>query len=434
MELSRYLKIYPSPRGEGRVILFSTRRGAVLELPEALLEAARQGNLGEDAARQLAALDILVPSREAEREEMLSLFDTTSKRSGRFTALVTLNLDCNLACGYCYEDPFREKRYMTDETADLLCDRLIDQQLGRGKDVVLEFYGGEPLLSLPLIRRISHRLSEAAGRMGRRYSFNLVSNGTLLNRSVAEELSSLGLRGAKFTLDGPRAIHDIQRPFVSGKGSFDCIVANLKDICSLLSVQIGGNFTRENYRQFPLLLDYLIEQGMMPDKVASVLFAPITPKAGNEGIADFSTGCASICEPWLIDASLFLREEILKRGFNTPKPLPAGCMVEFANSLVVACDGSLFKCPAFMGWKELRIGSLEEGIADYHESHWLDIWKNSECLDCPYLPLCFGGCRFLRKLQTGTIDGVDCRRDYLDATLESIIRQDQELRRRVKLQ
>jgi len=429
MELSRYLKIFPSPKGEGRVILFSTRRGAVLELSEAVLEAARQGTLAEDAAQKLAMLDVLVPSREAEREEMLSLFANASSRSRRFTALVTLNLDCNLACGYCYEDPFRGKRYMSEETADLLCDRLVDQHMSQGKDVVLEFYGGEPLLSVPLIRRISHRLSEAASLAGKRYSFNLVSNGTLLTRPTAEELVSLGLKGVKFTLDGPRTIHDRQRPFISGNGSFDCIVANLKEVCSLVSVQIGGNFTRENYREFPLLLDYLLEQGITPDTISSVLFAPITPKAGNEGIADFSTGCASICEPWLIDASLFLRAEILRRGFNTPKPLPAGCMVEFANSLVVACDGSLFKCPAFMGWKELRIGSLEEGIADYHESHRLDIWKNAECLECPYLPLCFGGCRFLRKLQTGEIDGVDCRRDYLDATLESIIRQDRELRR-----
>ena len=428
MELSRYLKVYPSPKGEGRVILFSTSRGAVLELPEAILEAARQGNLTGDAAEKLAMLDILVSSRKAEQEEMLSLFDNASSRSRRFTALVTLNLDCNLACGYCYEDPFRGKRYMSEETADLLCDRLIAQQMSKGKNIVLEFYGGEPLLSIPLIRRISHRLSEAACSAGRSYSFNFVSNGTLFTRAIAEELVSLGLKGIKFTLDGPRAIHDCQRPFVSGKGSFDCIVANLKEVCSLVSVQIGGNFTRENHREFPLLLDYLLDQGVTPDRVSSVLFAPITPKAGKEGIADFSTGCASICEPWLIDASLFLREEILKRGFNTPKPLPAGCMVEFTNSLVVACDGSLFKCPAFMGWKELRIGSLEEGIADYHESHRLDIWKNSECLDCPYLPLCFGGCRFLRKLQTGSIDGVDCRRDYLDATLESIIRQDRELR------
>jgi uncharacterized protein len=72
----------------------------------------------------------------------------------------------------------------------------------------------------------------------------------------------------------------------------------------------------------------------------------------------------------------------------------------------------------------LRVGSLAEGIGDYRESHNLDVWKNEECLECAYLPLCFGGCRFLRKLKTGAIDGVDCRRAMLDATLETVVRQD----------
>lgn len=54
----------------------------------------------------------------------------------------------------------------------------------------------------------------------------------------------------------------------------------------------------------------------------------------------------------------------------------------------------------------------------------LDAWKNDECLECAYLPLCFGGCRFFNKLNTGSIDGVDCRRAMLDASLETIVRQD----------
>jgi uncharacterized protein len=60
--------------------------------------------------------------------------------------------------------------------------------------------------------------------------------------------------------------------------------------------------------------------------------------------------------------------------------------------------------------------------------HGLDVWKCDECLDCPYLPLCYGGCRFLTKLRTGTMDGVDCRRTYLDATLEQILLQDMTVR------
>jgi uncharacterized protein len=134
-------------------------------------------------------------------------------------------------------------------------------------------------------------------------------------------------------------------------------------------------------------------------------------------------------EEWLCEAIVWLRHEILRRGFSVDKLNMGICMIELDNNMVVNYDGSLYKCPGFMGWPEFRVGTLVGGINDYSKSHNLDVWKNDECLDCAYLPLCFGGCRFMRKLRTGAIDGVDCRRDLLDVTLERIVLQDLGLQR-----
>ena len=172
------------------------------------------------------------------------------------------------------------------------------------------------------------------------------------------------------------------------------------------------------------MLDALLEAGIDPTKLGPVQFSPVHPKSG--GHDPHSAACAIGDEPWLIAAHLFLREETLHRGFAVDKPHMGVCMIELTNNLVVNYDGSLYKCPALMGWPEYAIGSLADGISDYHESHNLDVWKNDECLECAYLPLCFGGCRFFRKLKTGTINGVDCRRAMLDASLERIVRQDLE--------
>jgi len=70
------------------------------------------------------------------------------------------------------------------------------------------------------------------------------------------------------------------------------------------------------------------------------------------------------------------------------------------------------------------VGSLSSGVRDYRVSHNLDLWKNDECLECPYLPICFGGCRLLPLLRTGAIDAVDCRKAYYDEVLEEILLQD----------
>ena len=131
-----------------------------------------------------------------------------------------------------------------------------------------------------------------------------------------------------------------------------------------------------------------------------------------------------INEPWLFEASIFLREEILKRGFNTAKILPASCMVELKNDIVINFDGTIHKCPGFIGRKDLEIGNIWSGIKDYRESHSLEFWKRQECLDCAYLPLCFGGCRYIKLLRDERINDIDCRKPYLDATLETFIKQE----------
>lgn len=428
MELTRYLKIYPSANSNDTLLIYATARGAAVRVPAELLDDAREGSLSPDEETSLARLGILVPDAAAEREEMRTLFDRANGQERPFTALVTLNLDCNLACVYCYEEHFRGKSYMTAETADRLIEYIMTQGPARGTDVILDFYGGEALLSLPIMRHIAESVGNAAASAGRNFTFNMVTNGTLLSYGLTKELQTMGLQNVRFTLDGPPQVHDSQRPFVSGAGSFARILENMEAICDLVTVQLGGNYTRENFMQFPELLDILLDRGLTPERVGSVMFSPVVPAAAEAGLRDFSIGCASPNEPWLVEASLFLRREILLRGFDTPRPKLSACMVEFDSDIVVNWDGSLYKCPAFMGWDDLRIGTLTDGISQYAASHNMDVWKVDECLDCPYLPLCFGGCRFLRRLRTGAIDGVDCRRDYLDAALERIILQDLGLR------
>lgn len=426
MRLSNYLKIYPCPDMPGHLLLYSTRRCSVVRVPEKTLRSIEEGTLPEADQKTLSRLGILVANPAAERDEILGRFAEANRLSKKFHAIVVLNLDCNLACPYCFEEGVRVGSYMSPETADCLVAMIERDHLAHGQQVSLDFYGGEPLLSRDLIRSIAGGLRKASEEKELPFSFSLVSNGTLLTRAVVEELKSLGLTDVKVTLDGPREIHDRSRPFASGKGSsFDVIVRNLGAVWDVVSLQIGGNFSRENYPEFPRLLDHLIAVGLSPDKLRSVAFNPVIKTIGGPALPDFKTGCDCANEPWLFEASLFLREETLKRGFTVPKPGPAGCMVEFANDLVVNMDGALYKCPAFVGREGFAVGNLRSGITSNGGAYSPDVWKKPECLECPYLPQCFGGCRFLKFVRSGSIDDVDCWKPFLDATLEECIRQDQ---------
>ena len=424
MHLSKYMKIFPYQDKPGYLLLYSTKKASITLVDESILKSIKEGTLSNSEEETLFNLGFLVPDLNKEQVEMLKHFDVTNKKIKKFSALMVMNLDCNLACKYCFESGIKGKHYMSPETAAMVFNYIESNHLSKGKDVSLDFYGGEPLLSFEQIKYLAIKLMASAKKKGRGCSFSLVTNGTMLTGKRAEELASLGLKEAKITIDGPRGNHNRFRPFKSGLGSFDHIIKNIREACDFITIQIGGNFTCENYRVFPQLLDYLLKTGITPDKISMIKFDPATKTGGQCGLPDFNEGCNSINDPWLFEASLFLREEILKRGFTTPKIKEASCMIEFKADMVINWDGSLYKCPGFIGNKNFEVGDLREGIKDYRISHKLDFWKNQGCLDCEYLPLCFGGCRYMKLLQEGKIDDVDCRKPYLDATLETFIKQE----------
>jgi len=425
MQLSKYMKIFPYQEKPGYSLLYSTKSASTILVDESILKSLERGkNLSTSDRNSLSKLGFLVADGNKEQKEMISLFDKTNRKRDRFSTIIVMNLDCNLACKYCFEGGIKGRHYMSSETADLLIDYIEKYNLSDGKDFYIDFYGGEPLLSFEQIKYLSKKLKSSAEKKGRNCSFSLVTNGTLLTGKRAKELASLGLKEAKITIDGSRENHNLFRPFQSGSGSFDTIIQNIKEACDFITIQIGGNYTRESYRCFPQLLDYLLETGITPDKISVVKFDPVAKTDWEFGLPDFTKGCESINEPWLFETSLFLREEILKRGFTTSKIRQSSCMIEFAADMVINWDGSVYKCPGFIGNKDFKVGDVRIGIKDYRKSHNLDFWKKQECLDCAYLPLCFGGCRYMKFLKTGKVDDVDCRKPYLDATLEAFIKQE----------
>lgn len=426
MQLSRYVKIFPFPSYEkpGYLLLYSTKKSSTILIKESFLESIKQGKLSHSAMENLSRLGFLVPDLIEERDRILATFNKINERTERFSAVVVMNLYCNLACKYCYESDIKGKFFLSYKTADSLIDFIEKNPFYEKKSVHLCFYGGEPLLSFRQIKYISEKLKILAEEKGLNYTFSLLTNGTLLTRKKTKELAGLGLKNVKITIDGPRDNHNNFRPFKSGLGTFEVIIKNIKGIYDLIDIQLGGNFTCSNYKKFPQLLDYLYQEGLTPDKFSVIKFDPVVKTEREFGFPDFNGGCKSINESWLFEASIFLREEILKRGFNTTKILPATCMVELKNDIVIYFDGTIYKCPGFIGKKDLEIGNIWTGIKDYSKSHRLEFWKKQECFDCAYLPLCFGGCRYIKLLRDGKIDDIDCRKPYLDATLETFIRQE----------
>lgn len=419
MQLSHYALLFPWPKDSSLRLLFSTRTGARALVPAATLAAIDSGCLDPASAAALAEQGLLVADRQAEMAAVLNLPGELNRLRTVIKVAVVVTMDCNFRCRYCYEGSRKEKRRMSAATAKHLIDFLAARLTPATTRLTLDFYGGEPLLATDTIRAIAAPLQRLVEDQGAEFTVTLVTNGSLLTRKNVEALLPVGLSAAKVTLDGPPEVHDGMRPFRNGRPSFSRILANMGQCAGLLPITISGNFTRDNYRHFPGLFAHLDRAGLTPETIARVTFAPVLHVNGPHATG-FCGGCVASSEPWLAEAGILLNRALVRHGFPPAAGSfsPSLCMVDVDNSFVVHVDGGLYKCVTMVGNEEMRCGDIVSGMTDYRQQYHLDHWQREErCRQCVYLPLCFGGCRFMAAQRDGRPGGLECMRDLYDATI-----------------
>ena len=433
MPLSRYLVILPHPEKPELRLLFSTRTGGLALLPAESLATVAAGSAEPELLATLRNLSMVVDDPAAEQAEVYDYLGAVNRANPNLRVAVILGMACNFACPYCYEGSLKASgAAMGDATAERLVEFLLERfgraggQSPRKRRLILDFYGGEPLLYLSRIKSLARNLKPAIEAQGGRFEFTLVTNGSLLSHALVEELRDLGLASFKVTIDGPAEHHNRTRPFKDGAESWERIVGNLAACCGIVPITLSGNYTEETYPAFPRLLDALAEAGLGPGDFDTVQFYPVMQVNDRFANPEFTSGCLSNDEPWVHAASLLLRGEIMRRGYHFPELHPAPCMVDLDDALVVDHDGAIYKCVTIIGHPEFACGDIRQGMTTgWRETYSVGHWpKEEQCRDCHYLPLCFGGCRAQAFQRDGDMARVDCQRTMYDAILPAMLSQD----------
>jgi len=420
VDLSFYTKKFENRFDPETLILYSTKTSALIIIPKETLQKLEERKLPPEDKKLLTELGFLVEDREKEREYMINIFDLLE--TPYVEAIFVLNRDCNFSCKYCFEANIKKSAYMSQKVLYQSIE-FINRELEKGaKALLIGLYGGEPLLKPKLTKEVLIKAKELCEKFKIELKATLVTNGSLMKKELVRELTQLGLKKVRITLDGPPQIHNYFRPFKNGKESFHVILNNIKECVSVLKeLEIAGNYSRETYKEFPKLLDILLEEGLGPDKVASIRFEPIIKQPS--GISIYKGGCSSINEDWVSEAALFLREQIIKRGYKAKRIEPIFCMVNSKRSFIIDTDGSIYKCPGFIGIEKFKVGDVFQGIKDTYMYN-LNRWKNKECAACVYLPLCYGGCRYMSYLRFGNLENLDCQKPFFEKNLFKFIEQE----------
>ncbi len=269
------------PEGDGKTIVYQPETSACLLVNDAATELIRGIEQGKNIALDEKAIAVL---------NYLAIYGIVHETHGTEVAAespvpseivyepegvaLCLTSDCNLRCIYCYASGGQACEYMDFKLAARAIDFVIENALKHGKKKFsISFHGGgEPTLAFDLMKRAVSYAKERGKERGLECSFSM---GT--NLCFGEEVRDFLLEnicGATVSLDGPKDVHDLQRPRADGGGSFDLAVKNLKFLDERgFKYGIRSTITKNNLYRMSEMIEYFATE--FPH-AANYHFEPIT--------------------------------------------------------------------------------------------------------------------------------------------------------------
>lgn len=299
---------------------------------------------------------------------------------------------CNFHCRYCYET--HQSRFMSKGQYRTILE-YIKHNLNRIDNLVINWFGGEPLLENEAILSFMERIN-GFNLENINFVSNMTTNGYLLKKELFLHLYNLGVTNFEITLDGPQ--HDLLRKTVSGEGTYDTILKNLIDISHLprifdFSITIRRNLLNQEsdiswYREVVNLLDNDKRFYFFPAIIndwggAEVKSLNLIKEEDKKQLRNFHNH--------------FLDENKIQRYGKGKEVFSHICQSSCKNGLIFRPNGNIEKCTIALGHDKNIVGSFtERGQVDIGDEN--KIWCNSmlqdECYQCDDLLACMNlSCR-----------------------------------------
>ncbi|BDG02244.1 radical SAM/SPASM domain-containing protein [Anaeromyxobacter oryzae] len=433
MRLSRSTIVAPIP-GTARALLVQPLSGqaAVVAAEDAAALAGLAGGgalppaLPEETLRAAA---FVVDSEDEDRAlEARARADWAMEAARTPTQLVVVpGFGCNLACTYCYQEPFdpAARALVAPEVIDAFFAYVDARHAADAPRPYVTLFGGEPLRDTPAHHDRIGRYLDGAARRG--LEIAVVTNGFDLE-AFLPALAAGPVKEVQVTLDGPRPVHDARRPHASGGGTFDRVVAGIEGLVAAgIPVNLRVVADRRNLPALPALAELAAAKGWLE--------LPASRFKTQVGRNYELFGCASRqrredlfdrVELWARYLELAEAHPILRR-FHRPRFHGLGHLAETGELPAPnfdACpatkkewafgpDGSVYGCTATVGHPAHVLGRFHPEIV--LDKAAIGAWRNRStltiprCRACALAPVCGGGCGAIAWDQAATPLAPDCR-------------------------
>lgn len=299
---------------------------------------------------------------------------------------------CNARCFYCYEAGTTVS-VMDSITAEAVAEYITE--VSGGKDVFLQWFGGEPLYNVKAIGQITERLRQN----GISYKSTMTTNGYLFDQALIKSaVENWKLKSVQITLDGMAETYNKVKSFKNGdKNAFDRVINNINLLTEAnISVKIRLNMDFHNSEELFALAEFLKNKLKNINKVC-LYVSPLYENVGFE-----KTVHNEYEKKQLTDKCIELSEYFSKLGFNSRGFFWLGdirafaCQADSPSSVMILPDGKLGFCEHYL--ENDSFGSVFEKTVN--KPLWSDYRKPTEkCNGCPLYPTCL----VMSKCPNGTV-------------------------------
>lgn len=372
----------------------------------------------------------ILTNKEDEDNKVLEFIKSRIPTPSISVCYMILSEQCNLACKYCFlgnNDIEKRKHFnlqnMSIEIADKAVGYFLRQlkfsalNFEHDKPVVI-FYGGEPLINYPVLVYIAEKLLSLRNSESilKNLEMSMVTNGLLLDDEKILKLKELGV-GVAISVDGFTEHENEMRVDRSGKPVFEKILEKITRCQELgvnvsLSVTLSEETIKNKEGIIQLVEKYGIKSFGFNIMMSSDTF--VVPDSYNEAAAQF------IIDEFIQLRELGVYEDRMMRkldAFSKAQVYYSDCAATSGGQIVITPNGQVGICHGCLYNKKYFVSDVYDESFNCKEDVNFIEWSQltpvnrEECLDCPALGICGGGCPLnaMYLKEGNTIHSIDSR-------------------------
>lgn len=396
--------------------VYNTLSSAILSLTSDIINSLKTGDIYtfEDKIKSSLKKNGIIADADCDEYSLYEYYYNTiqyNTTNEELRIVILPTYQCNLCCTYCFEECKDLSYKLTDEKINSIIQFIegeIQAPFRKYKKINLILFGGEPLLCSNECLLLMEQIKNITEKNSMVFISKIITNGTLINKSIITQLILPYRMRIQITLDGDRDTHDKRRRYKSGHGSFEQInksIHLLNELGCKELIDLRLNIDKENLDSVESTYAYF-------HNLCGNMYIGLLKPIGNN-VCHYDTCITD--NDYMINIRPILKpiykkykKELHYVPFGKKKP----CALNRQGCYVIDPNLYVYKCDNLVGMKQFSVGKIVNGSliksSQYYKQLTWSPFHFDKCKPCKLLPVCASDCAYRCLSNEGTMFKPHC--------------------------